>query len=116
VARELESLKRGAMSLPEEARRVIEAAIAEVCSVRGWTLGSVYVGSNHVHAVVGGPATPERMMNDFKAYATRTLRYGGYAEVDRKVWSRHGSTVYLWSDEEVARATYYVSDLQSIDR
>ena len=34
---------------------------------------ALHIRSNHVHAVVHGHAQPEKMMNDFKSYASRTL-------------------------------------------
>lgn len=47
-------------------------------------------------------------MNSFKAYATRRLRDEGMLGKDRKVWARHGSTKYLWSDEQLEKAINYV--------
>jgi hypothetical protein len=45
-------------------------------------------------------------MHALKAYASRRL---GESEANRtKRWSRHGSTRYLWSDENVLGAISYV--------
>ena len=68
--------------------------------------------SNHVHIVAAGTAPPERMLTTIKAWLTRRLRAEGMVDADRRLWSRHGSTVYLWTDDEVASACAYVIDGQ----
>ena len=45
-------------------------------------------------------------MLTFKAYASRKLGAG------RKRWTRHGSTRYLWTDEDVKAAIRYVVEGQ----
>ena len=47
-------------------------------------------------------------MNDFKAYASRKLNQAGLDKPDRKRWTRHGSTRYLWKPEQVQAAVDYV--------
>jgi len=47
-------------------------------------------------------------MESFKAYATRKLRDEDLLSRDVKPWARHGSTPYLWTEEEVSRAIDYV--------
>jgi REP element-mobilizing transposase RayT len=70
---------------------------------------AAHVRTNHVHAVVDGEAKPERILNDFTAYATRALPG---AEADRKRWARHGSTRWLWKESEVRAAIRYVVEGQ----
>ncbi len=89
-------------------RRSVLRTIQEVAAHRGWTLHAVNVRSNHVHAVVAGNHAPERMMNDFKSWATRRMRESGLITDETKVWSRHGSTPYLWKQKDVAEAADYV--------
>ena len=48
-----------------------------VCAHRGWNL-------------------PARIMNDYKAYASRHLNRMGLEGPGRKRWARHGSTRWLW--------------------
>ncbi|MCC7307215.1 MAG: transposase [Acidobacteria bacterium] len=86
----------------------MEAAIREVCRVRGYLLIAINVRSNHVHVVASNSTALERMMDSFKSYATKELRGNGLVGKDRKVWSRHGSTRYLWSDDHVSTAVEYV--------
>ena len=61
---DLDRIRRGA---------VLEA-IQDVCAHRGWSLLAAHVRSNHVHTVVEAEIPPERVMNDFKAYASRRLK------------------------------------------
>jgi hypothetical protein len=53
-------------------------------------------------------------MDSFKAYATRALRRAGLIGPDVKVWSGHGSTKYLWTDEHVQKAVEYVVNGQAV--
>jgi len=51
---------------------------------------------------------PESVMGAFKAYATRALRTAKLMAAEVKPWVRHGSTVYLWKEKDVAKAIEYV--------
>jgi hypothetical protein len=51
---------------------------------------------------------PERVMNILKSYASRALNQMGLDDSDRKRWTRHGSTRYLWQDDDVIHAIEYV--------
>lgn len=100
------------VTLDMEERSHVLKSIHEVCSYRGWELYAVDVRSNHLHAVVAGSHAPERMLIDLKARATRVLRELGLRLPNQKLWSRHGSTVYLWTDEQIQRACHYVAEQQ----
>ena len=47
-------------------------------------------------------------MDAFKSYSTRALRKGGLIGATQKPWARHGSTIYLWKEKDVAKAIEYV--------
>ena len=96
-------------TLTSTEREAVESAIRQVCVYRRWNLLAIAVRTNHVHVVVCGDAAPERMMNDFKAYASRSLNGGKSAG---KRWTRHGSTRYLNSNEAVESAIHYVVEGQ----
>ena len=68
---------------------------------------AAHVRATHVHAVVHGLTSPERIMTDFKAYASRRL-----SGPRGQRWARHGSTLYLWKTEEVELAIRYTVDEQ----
>ena len=67
-------LSQSPVILDDWQRSLIEKAIRDVCDYRGWQLYAINVRTNHVHVVVSADETPERVMKDFKAYATRRLR------------------------------------------
>jgi valyl-tRNA synthetase len=106
-SREMANAKNAPLVFSNEQRQSVCQTMAEVAQHRGWVIHAVNVRSTHVHAVVSGDASPEKMMNDFKAYATRHLREAGLVSADAKVWSRHGSMPYLWKEEDIAGAVDY---------
>ena len=89
-------------------RQCVATSLEETCGAVGWSLIAVNARSNHVHAVVAGSATPERMLNTLKSWATRKLRADGQISVGARMWSRHGSTVYLWTEQDIEAAYNYV--------
>jgi REP element-mobilizing transposase RayT len=98
--------------LDEADRAVVLEAIRRHCAHRGWNLLAAHVRSNPVHTIVEAEARPERIMNEFKSYATRELNRLTSEGPDRKRWARHGSTRWLWKDEDVRHALQYVIDEQ----
>ena len=96
-------------------RGAIGDTIREVCDHRDWYLVAESVRTDHVHVVLSAPnETPERVMNTLKSWSTRRLREAGLLEADVKSWSRHGSTRYLWSDDDVEWAAEYVRNGQDV--
>ena len=73
---------------------------------------AAHVRTNHVHAIVEAEVRPEKIMNEFKAYGSRELNRLGRDGPDRRRWARHGSTRWLWNDEDVRRAMQYVIEEQ----
>jgi REP element-mobilizing transposase RayT len=91
---------------------VVLQALRAVCLYRGWGLLAAHVRTNHVHVVVEAEVRPEKIMNDFKSYASRGLNRLGRDGSDRKRWARHGSTRWLWRDQDVQDAIRYVVEEQ----
>ena len=111
--RERDLLAGPPMSFGPEARWVIDSTVREVCAYRGWILVAMNVRTTHLHVVVTAlEAKPERVMNDLKAYCTRRLYEAGVVERGRRVWSYHGSTRYLETDESFNRAVEYTMNEQ----
>jgi len=100
------------MLLSPAAREIVHIAIREVCEFRSWSLLASNVRSNHVHVVLAQCELPDRAMATFKAWSTRRLREAGVADSEARVWARHGSTKYLWSDEAAREAVEYVVEWQ----
>lgn len=97
--------------MDSEDRETVLAAIHQHAQFRGWSLLAAHVRTNHVHIVVVSEAKPERVMTEFKAYASRALnKYSGGGK--RNHWTRHGSTRWLKTEESVRRAIEYTVDEQ----
>jgi REP element-mobilizing transposase RayT len=99
-------------SLDAPQRRVVLKTIQEVCTHRGWELLAAHVRSAHVHVVVRADAETERVMNDFKAYASRALNAAQLDGPFRKRWTRHGSTRYIKNPAHLAAAIHYTLHCQ----
>lgn len=98
--------------MDQSERTTVLAAIQEHCEYRGWKLWAAHVRSNHVHAIVEAEVSPEKIMNEFKSYASRALNLFQIGTSGRKRWARHGSTRWLWKDQDVKDAMKYVIDEQ----
>jgi REP element-mobilizing transposase RayT len=101
-----------AILLDDAGRSIVTATVVEVCDHRGWPLLAVNARTNHVHVVVSSLCTPEQAMVTFKAWCTRRLREAMLVTEETRVWSRHGSTRYLWTEAHVRGAVKYVAEGQ----
>jgi REP element-mobilizing transposase RayT len=98
--------------LSDAQRRIVDAAVRDVCRHRGWQLHAVNVRTNHAHVVVTGLAKPERILADLKSWSTRRLREASEVAADERVWAGHGSTRYLWDLRDLEVACRYVEEAQ----
>jgi REP element-mobilizing transposase RayT len=106
-----EKLKYPPVCLEPEARVVVDTAIRQLADQRQWTLHELNVRSNHVHvAITASNETPEKVMADIKAKGTRALRENSLMERERKVWTEHGSTVYIFKEEHFHNACQYIRE------
>ena len=101
-------LKQPAIILNDLQRAVIETAIKELCEQRKYYLQAINLRSNHVHTVVSVQDKPERIVDAFKAFATKKLREENLVSKELKVWSRGRSRRYLWKPRHVELAIDYV--------
>ena len=108
VAAEKRRMEQPLYDLDQIRRDAVLEAIQEVCACRGWSLLVAHVRSSHVHTVVEAEVPPERIMSDFKAYASRRLSRMSLDAPNRKRWARHGSTRWLWKPQHVSAAIQYV--------
>jgi REP element-mobilizing transposase RayT len=95
---------------------VVSEAIQTTIRIRNWHQSALNVRTNHVHVVVWAPAPVDSVMTALKANATRALRIHRMAGPKQGIWSRHGSTRFLWDDESLAAACDYVTNGQDLDR
>lgn len=100
--------KGSSITLDAPMRKIIREAIVRVCEYRGHHLYALNIRTIHVHAVISADKKPESIMHSLKSYSTRALRESGMADRERKIWSRHGNTRYLWTDEHIGNAVEYV--------
>ena len=107
-----EQLATSPVVLDASQRDLVARAIRDVAAHKQWTLHAINVRSNHVHMVVTADHVPEHVMNAFKAWATRRLREASLMGADQRVWSRHGSTIYLFRPENMAEKIRYVNEGQ----
>jgi REP element-mobilizing transposase RayT len=110
---EKEAVMRGNMRespylLDKSRREIVLRTILEVAAHRGWTILACHVRTTHAHVIVAASVKPEKVMSDFKAWASRRLKEQLNEPADRKRWTQHGSTLYLWNEQEVAEKIDYV--------
>ena len=105
---EIKQLKNPPVALSAAQRLAVEQAIREVCNHRQYLLRGINVRTNHVHTIVPAAERPEPILTAFKAYSTRCLRAEALIDCNSRMWSRHGSTVYLWKERDVSEAMDYV--------
>jgi REP element-mobilizing transposase RayT len=107
-------MSQGPYSLDEARRAVVRDAIVEECRFRQWNLLALHVRTNHVHLVVATAAdrTPEFILRSCKAHASQCLTRAGFENAERKRWTTHGSTRYLWEIEAVQDEIRYTLEQQ----
>jgi REP element-mobilizing transposase RayT len=109
-------MRSPAITLDGRSRAVVAAAILDVCTHRGWDLLALNVRTNHAHIVVEASSnSAERVMGDFKAYATRAMRASGLLAAGQPTWAGHGSTVHCFTEAEVAGVIEYTNHGQGDD-
>jgi REP element-mobilizing transposase RayT len=94
------------------ARAAVRDAIAAACRFRSWFLYALHVRTNHVHGVAESEAPADRILHDWKAYATRALRAAGLASPGQFVWTHGGSAHNLISRKALTDAVRYVIEGQ----
>ena len=110
---ESQTLNDPPLRLSPEQRSAIEQGLRELCEKRLWKLHAINVRTKHIHVVVtAANHSPERVMSDLKAKGTRVLRKMKAISEEQKPWTEHGSTIYLFTEEELRKECHYVRDEQ----
>ena len=89
-------------------RQIVLNTIQDVCQHQKWVLLAAHVRTNHIHLVVHAMIYPEKIMNIIKSYSSRRLNESKLDGNRINRWTRHGSTRYLWREEEVEATIQYV--------
>ena len=105
---EIRRMKSPAELLDAARGKIVLQAIIQHANYRGWNLHAAHVRSNHI--VVQAPLPPEKVMTEFKAYATRALNQ--FESASKRRWADHGSTRYLWDIQQLDDAVNYVVNQQ----
>jgi len=100
-------MKTSAFLMDHPMRELSVNTVIETCTNRNWQLYAVHARTNHIHMVVNSQEKPEKMMSNIKAWLTRRLRESFSDLVKRKLWTRHGSTKYLWNENALLKAIKY---------
>ena len=98
------------ITLDPTQQELVDRTIRNHCRIRGWILHEVNVRTNHVHVVVTADCSPDDIMGQFKAWATRHLKVNDPRR--RKWWTENGSKRRLWTEESLETAIVYVRDCQ----
>jgi REP element-mobilizing transposase RayT len=96
------------LDLPQA--QAVAEQIRETATRRGWRILALAVMPNHVHVVVGAPGDPdpEKLLGDFKAWASRKLNQGWGPR--RHWWTQSGSKRRKATPEAIRDAVVYVRD------
>jgi REP element-mobilizing transposase RayT len=105
-------MKSPPFALDAARRSQVESAIVYVCERAGWRIHALNVRTNHVHAVVTTDGKPEQALTAFKGWATRQMHGADIVEIGTRVWTKGGSTRYLWTERDIEAAVTYVLEGQ----
>ncbi|QQS32348.1 MAG: transposase [Acidobacteriota bacterium] len=109
-------LRMPPVKLDAAQRSAVNLAVREVCDHRNWTLRVLNVRTNHVHVVVStSDRDHSKVLNAFKAYATRKLRAEGLWQEKASPWADRGSQRVLWNANSLENACHYVKYCQGPD-
>jgi REP element-mobilizing transposase RayT len=115
VALRADQLAEPPLKLNAKMRGETDRAIRAHAEFRGWHLHAAHVRTNHFHIVVAAVLPSDRMLAQFKAYATRALRKSDAIGNRRNVWTEGGSKRRLYTDQAVIDACNYVMFSQGPD-
>ncbi|VAX42601.1 hypothetical protein MNBD_PLANCTO03-2463 [hydrothermal vent metagenome] len=97
----------------DAARNIVKKAIIDHAAMREWRTLALSVQTNHVHLVIlAAIHTPEQIMAQCKSWATRRLREAELLGVRKRVWTKMGSTRWLWNEKALLAAIDYTKRMQ----
>ena len=107
-----DTMKEHPYQLDTSRQRIVLDAILHHIAIRKWQIWAAHIRPTHAHLVASGDIAPERMLNEFKSYASRALNASNVDKPDCKRWARHGSTKHLFTEQSIVQAVRYVIDDQ----
>ncbi len=115
-ARNASSCSSRRVTLSGQMRAVVEQAIRATCVAAEWEVIALWVGQNHVHALVASGCSATRTLSRLKGQATFALRQASLLAPNSALWSRQGSTRYLWKQQSVTQVQYYIEQMQGCEK
>ncbi|GIU78601.1 MAG: hypothetical protein KatS3mg005_1839 [Bryobacteraceae bacterium] len=108
------TMKHPRFHLDARGRSAVLESLHAACRKPGWTIWAAHVRSTHVHVVIEAECPPEKLLCQLKAAATAHLQNLADPSGATRLhpWSRHGSTRYLWTDDQFRAAMAYVIEEQ----
>jgi REP element-mobilizing transposase RayT len=87
----------------------------ETATIRNWKLLAVGIMAKHVHIVVGvmGDPDPNKVLGDFKSYASRRLSRKWGKPKSETWWTERGSTRKLRDEAALLAAIEYVRNQEN---
>ena len=104
------NMDEDAVVLDQPQADAVAEQLRETAGFRGWHILALAVLPNHVHVLVGVPGDPdpERLLADFKAWATRRLNANGQPR--KHWWVQSGSRRKKETPGAIRAAAEYVRD------
>ncbi len=83
VSAEQRQMKQAPYELDARRRAIVLQAIRDAFTYKPWKVLAAHVRQTHVHAVVAAEEVPEKVLNNFKSFASRALNRAGIDGNDR---------------------------------
>jgi len=103
---EQNQMKHAAVIFNSAQQQIVQNTITEVAAYNKWRLHALGVEADHIHVVITAFKQPEAIMNSFKSWCTRRMRERKQISADIQPWSRHGSTRWLWTEDDLDACAY----------
>ena len=99
------------LRLSDRQIQVVEDAIYETSSVRGWKIHAIAVHTNHVHVAISVTnKKPKHVLRILKAYSTRALKQHVGNNHRQHWWTRSGSIRCLFRTTELRPVIEYIEN------
>ncbi len=98
--------------LTEQHGDIILNSFVHASNQHDWKLNSLHIRTNHIHTTILADEKPETVMTKLKTVATHFLRKQNHFPQHQPIWSRGGSTKYLWTPESLYFASEYTLERQ----
>ena len=106
----LRALKCPPIRLVSEQAPVLLAQFQETAEYRGWLLVAVGIMANHIHLLTGvkGDPDPEKLLQSYKSYASRSLNKRWGKPASDTWWTESGSKRKLPDETSIHAAIEYI--------